>query len=140
MRTGEGNSVCCNKYRHDTTPSPMASIRESVDDLNAQILNGQILPAFEQYYADDVVMIDQGQPPREGKDQNRTYEEGFVNGLTEFRNAEVKSVAIDEGNNKAFVEWHFDFSHKDFGDQKYDQVAVQTWEDGKIKEERFYKI
>lgn len=118
----------------------MPSIRENVDDLNHQILNGQILPAFEQYYADDVVMVDQGQPPREGKDTNREYEEAFVNGLTEFRGAEVKSVAIDEANNKSFVEWHFDFTHKDFGDQKYDQVAVQTWDGDQIVEERFYKI
>ena len=118
----------------------MSSIRKKVDDLNHQILNGQILPAFEQYYAEDVVMTDQGQPPRTGKSVNREYEEAFVNGLTEFRGAEVKSVAVDEQANKAFVEWHFDFTHKDYGDQKYDQVAVQTWDDGQIVEERFYKI
>ena len=118
----------------------MSSIREKVEDLNARILQGDILGAFEDYYADDVVMIDAGQPPREGKDINRKYEEVFVNGLTEFRGAEVKSVGIDEEAGKALVEWHFDFTHSDFGDQKYDQVAVQTWKDGQIAEERFYKI
>ena len=118
----------------------MPSLKDNVDDLNQQILDGQILPAFEKYYADDVVMIDAGQPPREGKDVNRKYEEVFVNGLTDFRGAEVKSVAIDEANQKAFVEWHFDFTHSDFGDQKYDQVAVQTWDGDQITEERFYKI
>ena len=79
-------------------------------------------------------------PPREGKEANRAYEEAFVNGLTAFRGAEVKSVAVDEANNKAFVEWHFDFTHADYGDQKYDQVAVQTWEDGQIVDEKFYKL
>ncbi len=118
----------------------MASLQDNVADLNQQILSGQILPAFEQYYADDVVMIDAGQPAREGKAVNRQYEEAFVNGLTEFRGASVKSVALDEANSKAFVEWHFDFSHKDYGSQTYDQVAVQTWEGDQIKEERFYKI
>jgi ketosteroid isomerase-like protein len=118
----------------------MSTLREKVDDLNNRILQGDILGAFEDYYADDVVMIDAGQPPREGKDQNRQYEEVFVNGLTEFRGAEVKSSVIDEEKGKALTEWHFDFSHKDFGDQKYDQVAVQTWKDGKITEERFYKL
>ena len=118
----------------------MPTLQESVADLNARILQGDILGAFEDYYADDVVMIDQGMPPREGKDVNRAYEEAFVNGLTEFRGAEVKSVGIDESAGKALVEWHFDFSHKDYGDQKYDQVAVQTWKDGKIVEERFYKL
>ncbi len=118
----------------------MNTLRQSVDDLNARILQGDILGAFEDYYADDVVMIDAGQPPRVGKDVNRQYEEVFVNGLTEFRGAEVKSSAIDEANGKALTEWHFDFTHSDFGDQTYDQVAVQTWKDGKVVEERFYKI
>ncbi|MEM1056822.1 MAG: nuclear transport factor 2 family protein [Bacteroidota bacterium] len=116
------------------------SLREHVDTLNNRILQGDILGAFEDYYADDVVMIDAGQPPREGKDANRAYEEAFVHGLTEFRGAEVKAVGIDEAAGKALVEWHFDFTHKDFGDQKYDQVAAQTWKDGKIVEERFYKL
>lgn len=118
----------------------MSSIRESVDALNARILEGDILGAFEDTYSDDIVMIDAGQPPRVGKDVNRQYEEAFVNGLTEFRKAEVKAVGIDEEAGKALVEWHFDFTHSDFGDQTYDQVAVQTWKDGKVTEERFYKI
>ncbi|MDX1532044.1 MAG: nuclear transport factor 2 family protein [Rhodothermales bacterium] len=116
------------------------ALREKVNDLNQQILSGDILPAFEQYYADDVVMVDAGQEPRRGKDANREYEEAFVNGLTEFRGAEVKGVAVDEERGKAYVEWHFDFTHKDYGDQKYDQVAVQDWENGQIVEERFYKL
>ena len=134
------NSVRCNKYRADTSPTPMPSIRESVDTLNARILAGDILGAFEDLYADDIVMVDAGQEPRVGKDVNRAYEEAFVNGLTEFRGAEVKAVAVDEAAGKAFVEWHFDFTHSAFGSQTYDQVAVQTWKDGKVAEERFYKI
>ena len=118
----------------------MPSIRESIDALNARILQGDILGAFEDLYADDIVMIDAGQPPRVGKDVNRQYEEVFVNGLTEFRKAEVKAVAVDEDAGKSLVEWHFDFTHSDFGSQTYDQVAVQTWRDGKVAEERFYKI
>ncbi len=118
----------------------MSSLQEKVEDLNTRILNGDILGAFEDHYAENVVMIDAGMPPREGKDINRTYEEAFVNGLSEFRGAEVKAVAIDEEKGKALVEWHFDFTHNDFGVQKYDQVAVQTWKDGQIVEERFYKL
>jgi len=118
----------------------MSTLQENVADLNARILKGDILGAFEDYYAEDVVMIDQGQPPREGKALNRQYEEAFVNGLTEFRGAEVKASSVDEAAGKAFTEWSFDFTHKDYGSQTYDQVAVQTWADGQIVEERFYKI
>lgn len=118
----------------------MPTLRENIDTLNARILQGDILGAFEDLYAEDIVMIDAGQPPREGKAVNRQYEEAFVNGLTEFRGAEVKAVGVDEAAQKTFVEWHFDFTHKDFGSQTYDQVAVQTWKDDQVIEERFYKI
>lgn len=118
----------------------MSDLKSNVHDLNRRILEGDILGAFEDYYADDVVMIDGDQPPREGKDVNREYEKVFVEGLTEFRGAEVKSIGFDEDKGKALVEWHFDFTHSQFGDQTYDQVAVQTWKDGKITEERFYKL
>ena len=118
----------------------MSTLRDKVDDLNNRILQGDILGAFEEYYHDDVVMTDAGQEPRSGKTVNREYEEAFVNGLTEFRGAEVKAVGVDEEAGKALVEWHFDFTHSAYGDQKYDQVAVQTWKDGQIVDEKFYKL
>ena len=118
----------------------MASLREKVDDLNNRILQGDILGAFDEYYHDDVTMTDAGQEPRVGKPANREFEEMFVNGLTEFRGAKIYGSGVDEENNKSYTEWHFDYSHSSFGDQKYDQVAVQTWKDGKIIDEKFYKM
>ena len=115
------------------------SLKTHVNDLNAMILKGQILDAFEKYYAEDVVMQD-GELKVEGKVANRKREEDFVNGLTAFRGAEISSVAVDEDNSITMVEWHFDYSHKDWGDQKYNQIAVQRWRDGQIYDERFYKI
>lgn len=114
------------------------SIRAHVDELNQMILRGEILDAFEKFYADDVVMQDNDDEPRRGKDVNREYEKAFVNGLTEFRGAELKSVAIDHENGIAFNRWFFDYTHKDWGDMTYNQVAVQRWKDGKIVRETFY--
>jgi ketosteroid isomerase-like protein len=114
------------------------SIRANVDELNAMILQGEILDAFEKFYAEDVVMSDNHQDVREGKDECRAYEEAFVNGLTEFRGAEVKSVAVNEEENVAMIEWFFDYTHKDWGDMTYHQVAVQEWQDGQIVRETFY--
>ena len=114
------------------------SLREKVDDLNRMILEGKILEAFDKYYADDVVMVDPGQPPREGKAANREYEEQFVNGLEEFREAEVRAVAVDEASGVAMAEWLMDFRHSAFGDVRREQVSVQHWKDGQIVRERFY--
>jgi len=115
----------------------MASIKENVEELNQMILNGEILPAFEKFYAEDIVMQDNETSPREGKSTCRKFEEEFVSNLTEFRGAEVKNVFISEDAGVAAVEWFFDYSHKEWGDRKYTQVAVQRWKDGKIVSEKF---
>lgn len=114
----------------------MTDLRTNVDALNQMILEGKILEAFEQFYADDVVMQDNDYPVRAGKDVNRQYEEAFVGGLTAFRGAKVLNTIISDGI--AVVEWWMDFTHKDYGDRNYRQVAVQRWKNGKIVEEKFY--
>jgi hypothetical protein len=112
------------------------SLKEQVEDLNSMILKGQILEAFEKYYADDVAMQENDQPPTVGKDANREREKQFLANVTEFKGAEVKAVAI--GENVTMVEWFFDYTHKEWGKKTYNQVAVQRWKDGKIVHERFY--
>ena len=63
----------------------MNNIHTLVEDLNAQILAGKGMEAFEKYYADDVSMQENADAPRVGKDANRKYE----------------------------VEWDMDITHKD---------------------------
>ena len=36
------------------------------------------------------------------------------------------------------VEWHMDYTHKDWRVKNYTQVAVQVWKDGQIINEKFY--
>jgi SnoaL-like polyketide cyclase. len=112
------------------------NLKNSIEDLNSMTLKGQILEAFEKYYADDVVMQENEQPPTVGKDTNREREKEFLANVTEFRGAEVKAVAV--GDDVTMVEWFFDYTHKEWGKKTYHQVAVQRWKDGKIVHERFY--
>lgn len=114
-------------------------LRSRVNALNEMILEGQILEAFDKFYSEDIVMEEDGEK-REGWEANREYEEQFVDSLEEFRDAEVKSVAVDPKNDVTMVEWYFDFTLEDVGDVELNQVAVQYWEDGEIVNEKFYKI
>ena len=118
------------------------SLRQKVDTLNQQILDGDILGAFEKYYADDVVMSDNNQDHRVGKDRNREHENQFVGGITAFHGAEIKNVAVHEtgeGSGTAFTEWFMHFDHSAYGDDtRLEQVAVQEWKDGQIVKETFY--
>ncbi|SRR5690606_11950519 len=115
----------------------MTELMQKVDDLNGLILQGRALEAFEKYYHKDVVMQENEDSPVIGKEANRQREIAFMN-ATEFRKARPLKVAI--GENISMVQWHFDYTHKEWGEKNYTQVSVQEWKDGQIiKEQFFYK-
>ncbi len=99
------------------------------------ILAGKILETFDRYYADDVVMSENGVNPRVGKATNRTYEEQFVNNV-QFHGATLGRVLVD--GDQSAVEWAFDITPKGGSRVTQRQVAVQTWKNGKIVREDFY--
>ncbi|MDN5201323.1 nuclear transport factor 2 family protein [Fulvivirgaceae bacterium BMA10] len=109
---------------------------QNLNELNQMILSGQILDAFEKFYDDNVVMQENSQEPRVGKDVNREYEKQFVSNVEEFHSAEVLSTA--ENGDTTMAEWHMDITFKGGQRQQLNQAAVQTWKDGKIIKERFY--
>lgn len=119
----------------DTATRPDLASLEA--ELNAMVLEGRILDAFERFYAESCVMQDQGFDPWEGKALNRERETDFVNKLTDVRAVTCTDVAVGEG--VTYSTWHFDYTHEEWGDVKYDQVAVRHWEDGLVVRERFYR-
>ena len=116
----------------------MNSLLEKITAINDMILLGKALVAFEEYYHDDVVMQENDNPIVEGKAANRQREEDFFGAITEFRGAQPLKVTIRE--NTTLVEWHFDYTHRDWGVKNFTQVAVQDWRGGKIIKEKFYYV
>jgi len=118
----------------------MSNIRSRDQQLNDMILQGKILEAFEEFYADDIVMQEDDKE-RVGKEANREYEEQFVDALEEFHAAEIKARAIDEEANVTFSEWHNEMTLEGVGRVEQKQVSVRTWnDDGQITHEKFYKL
>jgi len=62
-------------------------------ELNQMIAAGQAMEAFERFYADDVVMQENTEPPREGKDACRKYEEEFFGNVAEFHEGSLHGSA-----------------------------------------------
>ncbi len=112
------------------------SINTQVQAVIGGILAGKILETFDAYYADDVVMSENQTEERVGKAVNREYEIKFLDNVLEFHGAEVGRVIVD--GDHAAVEWSFDITFKDGNRVKMQQVAMQTWKDGKIIREDFY--
>lgn len=118
----------------------MSDINTLDQQLNDMILQGKILEAFDKFYADDVVMEEDGNE-RVGKDTNREYEEQFVDSIEAFHSAEIKARAVDEENKVTFSEWSMDMTLEGVGRVQQNQVAARSWnDDGQITRETFYKL
>ena len=113
----------------------MSDVATLDKQLNEQILAGDILGAFDKYYADSVVMTEPN-GTREGKAANREYEEKFVNSLEQVHGVELKTSAVD--GNRSLSEWVMDVTFKDGNRVKMEQVAAREWKDGQVVFERFY--
>ena len=114
----------------------MSDVKALDDQLNQMILSGKMLDAFEQFYADDVVMQENSDEPRKGKDTNRKFEEEFLAKVEEFHGASLGGTAA--GEDVSFSEWEWDITFKGSPRVKMSQVSVRRWKDGKVSHERFY--
>jgi hypothetical protein len=119
-----------------SNPASAGNVEALDKDLNDMILQGKILDAFDKYYAHDCVMQENSAEPFVGFDFNRKREEEFVNSIAEFHGAALVSSAVN--GNKSFSEWFMDVTFQGGARYKLEQVAVRTWENGKVKFERFY--
>ena len=104
--------------------------------LNDMVLSGKALEAFEKYYADDVVMQENSDEPRVGKEANRKAEEEFFASLQEFHEGKVLASAVN--GDTSFSEWFMDVTFKNGYRLNLAQVAVRKWKDGKVIHERFF--
>src|SRR4029077_1389208 len=71
-----------------TTPETFMDtqkLKAAVEDLIAKVVGGNALDAFDRYYADDVTMQENEQPPRVGKAACRAFEEDFLSKIKAVR-------------------------------------------------------
>ncbi len=112
------------------------NIAELDAQLNAQVLAGDILGAFEKFYAEDVVMQENKAEPLVGKDANRENEKKFLASVQEFHGASVEASAVN--GDMSFSQWKMDITFQGGYRTTLEQVAVRKWKDGQIVHERFF--
>ena len=110
---------------------------ERAKDLYNQVGQGQLMQAFETYYAENVIM-EEPKGTREGKDACRKSEEVFLGSIEAFHGMEIKAIAEDSAKGKVLIEVSMDLTFKGGNRMAMEQVAVQKWENGQIVHERFY--
>ena len=115
----------------------MTELIDKVNALNKLIISGDTVKAMELFYADNVEMQENEEPPRKGKIVCIDTEK---NNIQKVKSAasNLLNQAIDIEKNVVFSEWEILFTYKDNNKFKLTQVSVQHWLNGQIAKEKFY--
>ena len=110
------------------------SIKPQVLDLIRLVENGQMLEAMTRYYAENVAMQENVSAPVVGFAANYAREADFYGSLKALKFTLVSVVV--EGN-RAAINWVFDYTTADGMQYRMDEIAIQSWRNGKIFHERY---
>jgi ketosteroid isomerase-like protein len=105
-------------------------------ELNQMILSGQVMDAFEKFYAEDVVMQENLGDEIKGKPACRQHEVDFFSKVEAFHGAEMLGAASN--GDTSYSEWVYDVTFKGAPRVKLTQIAARRWKDGQVVHERFY--
>ena len=112
------------------------STRERVQELIGYVQAGRIPEAIEKFYGDGVTMQENRQPPTVGKAANLVREQAFGDSIERWHEVSARSVAVD--GDQVLIEWVFEYTTRDGQRIRMEEIAQQTWREGKIERERFF--
>jgi len=113
----------------------MSAIRDRVQHLIATAEQWKILDAMREFYAEDVVMQENLNPPTVGLTANLERERAFVASIAKVNEMRAQAVVVD--GDRAVINWRQDLVTTDGTRLFFDQLSFQLWKDGKIVHERF---
>jgi ketosteroid isomerase-like protein len=111
------------------------STKQKVQELVSLVEQGRMTEALERHYADDVVMQENLNPPTVGLAANLARERAFFGSL---RSVQFRARSVVTDGDLATINWVFETESPDGTRRTVDELAYQTWRDGKVVRERFY--
>lgn len=112
------------------------STRERVQELVGYVQAGRIPEAIERFYADGATMQENRQPPTVGNAANLARERAFGDSVERWHEVTARSIAVD--GDQVLIEWVFEYTTREGQRIRMEEIAQQTWRDGKIVRERFF--
>ena len=110
--------------------------RETVEAFVRDVLSNDHVGAIERWYAEDASMQENQGEPRVGR---QVLMDGEAKSLARVAGVETELVAppIVVGEQVA-IRWRFTFTAKDGAKRSMEEIAWQTWKDGKVWRKTFF--
>ncbi|MEL6698749.1 MAG: nuclear transport factor 2 family protein [Bacteroidota bacterium] len=114
--------------------SYQAKVRQMYDMID----KGQAMEALDQYYHEDVVVIDGLSEPRNGKEAQRKALAEWFGSVKDYHGSGVSAITANEDEGITTVESWTEITFQDGSKVRMEEIGVQKWEGDKIIHERFY--
>jgi len=114
------------------------SYLQKITDMYQMIGEGKSMEAIEQFYAENVVVIDGPSPARNSKQEQREAVQQWMGMVKEFHGSGVGAITANEETGVTTVESWTEITFQDGNRVKMEEVGVQQWQGDQIVHERFY--
>ena len=104
---------------------------------NALVVQGKIVEATEQFFAENAQTQDFDGTVTSGKSEMLEKMTGFAGAIAQVKAIELKQVAHHQ--NVSFAEFIFNFIMKDDSEIYWHEIIRSVWEDGAIVQEQYFK-
>ena len=109
--------------------------RERVEAFVALVEQDEFVEALQEFYSDDAIVQENGEPPRAGR-QNLIAHELAALARVKINTAPGSWFMVDE--DRVVINWVFEITGPDGRMVRMDELVHQTWHGDKIVRERFY--
>ena len=110
--------------------------QHSLERFVAMVEANEHAAAAEAFYADDVVIQENQQPPRYGRAAQVAMEVGVQQRALAIRSQCVRPIVVQ--GDHVVIHWRFEFDWKDGSRTQMEELAWQRWQGDLIAEETFF--
>ncbi len=110
-------------------------VKNLLESLDAQVLRGDILGAFDQFFANDVRTLSGPHDVTNTKSQKVEMLRWFLGNVANVNRIERSATAIND--NVTESQFLFDFTDRNGNPLVFNEVIRRTWQDGQVIEEYY---
>jgi ketosteroid isomerase-like protein len=110
--------------------------RETIDELIRYTVEGRSEEALLAFYAEDVVIQENNEPPRVGRAASIARSRDAARWTSSVHEVCVPRVLID--GDYVVIEWHAEWTMENGVRVRIEELALQCWEGDQVVSERFF--
>ena len=110
-------------------------LQQQLESLDARILTGDILGAFDEFFADTCITHSNPQDITQSKAQKAEALRWFFSNIASFNRIERLASQVDGTETRS--QFVFDFTNRQGQPLVFKEVIRRVWQDGKVVEEQY---